>query len=183
MITLPRRSVTRFFIPLIDVLTLLFCIFLLMPLVSTGEGEAGEGQGKREQNLALEEEVRNLREAIQSRPGEMRQELEQIRKEKIDALEKRLAVRVLEIDGATGKLYYREPAGRVELRSEADARALAARDRARSQRELYYVVLYPRDARSNHPEGGERRRYENWLKGVAHEFDVPARPLGEGGMP
>ena len=34
MITPPRRSVTRFFIPLIDVLILLFCIFLLMPFVS-----------------------------------------------------------------------------------------------------------------------------------------------------
>src|SRR5262249_55125131 len=34
VITLPRRSVTRFFIPLIDVLILLFCIFLLMPFVS-----------------------------------------------------------------------------------------------------------------------------------------------------
>ena len=33
MIQMPRRSVTRFFIPLIDVLILLFCIFLLMPLV------------------------------------------------------------------------------------------------------------------------------------------------------
>ena len=41
MITLPRRSVTRFFIPMIDVLTLLFCIFLLMPFV---EKEAGSGK-------------------------------------------------------------------------------------------------------------------------------------------
>ena len=38
MITQPRRSVTRFFIPLIDVLILLFCIFLLMPFVSRPEG-------------------------------------------------------------------------------------------------------------------------------------------------
>ena len=38
MIRLPRRSVTRFFIPLIDVLILLFCIFLLMPIVEEGAG-------------------------------------------------------------------------------------------------------------------------------------------------
>ena len=31
---MPRRSVTRFFIPMIDVLTLLFCIYLLMPMVA-----------------------------------------------------------------------------------------------------------------------------------------------------
>ena len=41
MIEFPRRSVTRFFIPLIDVLTLLFCIFLLMPLVKA-KAEADE---------------------------------------------------------------------------------------------------------------------------------------------
>ena len=28
----PERSVTRFFIPLIDVLLLLFCIYLLLPI-------------------------------------------------------------------------------------------------------------------------------------------------------
>ena len=32
MIQMPRRSVTRFFIPLIDVMILLFCIFLLLPV-------------------------------------------------------------------------------------------------------------------------------------------------------
>src|SRR3954447_15359117 len=35
MIERPKRSVTRFFVPLIDVMILLFCIFLLMPFVST----------------------------------------------------------------------------------------------------------------------------------------------------
>ena len=34
MIEMPSRSITRFFIPMIDVLTLLFCIYLLMPMVS-----------------------------------------------------------------------------------------------------------------------------------------------------
>ena len=42
MLEMPRRSVTRFFIPLIDVLTLLFCIFLMMPAVKkTTEAEVG----------------------------------------------------------------------------------------------------------------------------------------------
>ena len=35
MIHIPKRSVTRFFIPLIDVLTLLFCIYLLLPIVKS----------------------------------------------------------------------------------------------------------------------------------------------------
>jgi hypothetical protein len=40
MIRPPRRSVTRFFIPLIDVLILLFCVFLLMPFVGTPDATA-----------------------------------------------------------------------------------------------------------------------------------------------
>ena len=43
MIQFPRRSVTRFFIPLIYVLTLLFCIFLMMPAVKkVTDAEAAE---------------------------------------------------------------------------------------------------------------------------------------------
>ena len=37
MIHMPRRSVTRFFVPLIDVLILLFCIFLLLEFNSEAE--------------------------------------------------------------------------------------------------------------------------------------------------
>ncbi|MEN9673721.1 MAG: hypothetical protein RL553_1986, partial [Planctomycetota bacterium] len=37
MIQLPKRSVTRFFIPLIDVLILLFCVFLFLPMVGQGD--------------------------------------------------------------------------------------------------------------------------------------------------
>ena len=39
MIVMPRRSVTRFFIPLIDVLLLLFVVFLLMPIANLEELE------------------------------------------------------------------------------------------------------------------------------------------------
>ena len=38
MIRPPQRAVTRFFIPLIDVLILLFGIFLFLPFVSRPEG-------------------------------------------------------------------------------------------------------------------------------------------------
>ena len=39
MLRMPQRSVTRFFIPLIDVLTLLFCIYLLMPIIKPAGAE------------------------------------------------------------------------------------------------------------------------------------------------
>ncbi len=40
MIHMPRRNVTRFFIPLIDVLILLFCIFLLMEFNTATKADA-----------------------------------------------------------------------------------------------------------------------------------------------
>ena len=55
MLEMPRRSVTRFFIPLIDVLTLLFCIFLMMPAVrKTAEAEVGVTASLEEKTAELE---------------------------------------------------------------------------------------------------------------------------------
>ena len=46
MIERPKRAVTRFFVPLIDVLILLFCIFLLMPFVATPQRPEPEPKAK-----------------------------------------------------------------------------------------------------------------------------------------
>src|SRR5215813_12391928 len=106
MIQLPRRSVTRFFIPLIDVLTLLFCIFLLMP--SVGEiqkpDSAPPGQppvpGDRHATIGWTGLLQHERE-----------EIGRLQREKIEMLQRRLALRVLEIDADTGKLYVQEAKG------------------------------------------------------------------------
>src|SRR5260370_26675474 len=66
MIEMPKRSVTRFFIPLIDVLTLLFCIFLLMPMVKSAGETAEETRPPADEPMAADE----------------RQELEQLRQER-----------------------------------------------------------------------------------------------------
>src|SRR5215831_18982554 len=105
MIKLPRRSVTRFFIPLIDVLLLLFCIFLLMPLVKGGnENAADDAEIARPDRLRqLQEEVNRLRRELRETPHDLRAELEKLRQEKIQVLQERLDIHVLEIDAATGK--------------------------------------------------------------------------------
>jgi hypothetical protein len=179
MIRLPQRSVTRFFIPLIDVLTLLFCIFLVMPLVGQSEGETDAARAEKERQL--NDELDTLRRERPDLSRRLQDELERLRHEKVQALKERLAVRVLEIDGATGKLYYRDP-DRIEIRNQADARELIERDRRlrdAGQRELYYLVLYPRDRRSNYPTEGQRQDYERWFDGVALAFDIPgAAPEG-----
>jgi len=183
MIQLPRRSVTRFFIPLIDVLLLLFCIFLLMPLVkATGEG--AEATATPEERLReLEQKLEKLQREANEKPQDLRDELEQLRQEKLKTLQERLAVRVLQIDPDTGMLFYNDPE-RVEVRNQADAQKLINQDRreqAGGKREVYYLILYPRDPTSPFPHRGQRERYDQWFADAAHGWDVPgAGPAGGG---
>jgi hypothetical protein len=170
--------VTRFFIPLIDVLILLFAIFLVMPLVGS-EVETDAARAEKDQQLKAELDALRSKQPELSR--RLQDELERLRNEKVQALKERLAVRVLEIDGSTGKLYFNDP-DRVEIRNQADARELIERDRrarGTSQRELYYLILYPRDRKSAYPTEGQRQDYERWFDGVALAFDIPgAAPEG-----
>jgi hypothetical protein len=179
MIQLPRRSVTRFFIPLIDVLTLLFCIFLLMPLIkSAGEGQdqssspsdrsesnALGGSGSQAPKSSESLELENARRA--------RQDLEQLQKEKIETLQQRLFIRVLEIDADTGKLFSQQGDDRLEIANQDEALKLIAQHRQEAgKRELYYLFLYPRRL-TGFPEEGQIKRYETWFRGVAHGLDNP----------
>src|SRR6516164_2439417 len=101
MIQLPKRSVTRFFIPLIDVLTLLFCIFLLMPLAQNSE------ESLTEQLRGKEEELERLRnKGADTRALEA--ELERLHKQ-LRLADRFPPTRVLEIDSKSGQLFYRDP--------------------------------------------------------------------------
>ena len=178
MIELPRRSVTRFFIPLIDVLTLLFCIFLVLPLAKE-PGDTSADMAELEERLRQkEEDLKRLSDAGRDMPRELRDEIDKLRHEKGKALEKRLAVRVLEINGDSGKLYYRDPQ-LVLIPNEAAAHALIDADRRKQgQKELYYLILYPRNPDSTHPTVGQKGDYDSWFQGVALGYDRPAAKEG-----
>lgn len=171
MIQMPRRSVTRFFIPLIDVLILLFCIFLLMPYVKrTGsEGsDPGTSPPTDPRPPATSAEAADLARRLE----EERKELERLRKEKGEVIQQRLVLHVLEIDGADGRLYYRDPQ-RVEIANQAEAAALIGRHKtAAGSKEVYYLILFPRQA-SGWPTQGQFKNYDRWFADVAHSFDVP----------
>jgi hypothetical protein len=175
MIRLPRRSVTRFLIPLIDVLTLLFCIFLLMPLVPVrAPGEGAEGPRRSEPDpLALRPDRPAAElEQLNKQVERQRQELERLRREKIETLQERLAIRVLEIDPETGKLFYHDPE-RVEITSPGQARRLIEQhQRAARGRELFYLFLFPRQL-TGFPLERQVQQYDRWFEGVAHGFDNP----------
>jgi hypothetical protein len=178
MIQLPRRSVTRFFIPLIDVLTLLFCIFLLLPLIKGGTQE-GEGGGNSAPLASPPLPANTVPESVldeqasRDRLRHEREELDQLRKAKIETLQNRLFIRVLEIDPDNGNLVYHEDNQRWEIASEADMQRLTERQRrAAGTRELYYLLLYPRRV-TGFPERRQIQQYERWLSDVAHGFDNP----------
>jgi hypothetical protein len=185
MLRMPQRSITRFFIPMIDVLTLLFCIYLLMPLTGGPEDSAARAELRaREDQLRREERLRALERKEKGGTElseKMRKEIEELRKARVKDLERKLLVRVLEINPKTGRLYYRDPE-RVEVRSQADARDLIERDRrAAGGRDLYYLIMYPRDPSSDFPTRGQRQEYDRWFEGVALGYDNPAAAPGGGG--
>jgi hypothetical protein len=186
MIQMPRRSVTRFFIPLIDVLILLFCIFLLMPLFREEQTQGKEGTSPEaavdlaQEKAALERELeRRTRELEQLRMryqpqidlDKLRAELERLRKEKIQTIQQRLFVRVLDIDPRTGALSFQDAAvpdkPGVKLSSAEAVRSLINRHRQEAgDRELYYVFLFPRGD-TGFPTEQQFEQYKRWFGDVA----------------
>ena len=183
MIQMPQRSVTRFFIPMIDVLTLLFSIYLLLPMVANPEGAESEAdrQAREERLRWAEAELAKRGEQGEAMTAKLREEVERLRRLKTQELQNRLAVRVLEIDGQTGQLFYRDP-DRVEISSQADAHKLIERDRQAqgvARKELYYLILYPRDPDSAYPTREQKQHYDRWFEGVALGYDVPGSGPGK----
>jgi septal ring factor EnvC (AmiA/AmiB activator) len=169
MIHMPRRSVTRFFIPLIDVLLLLFGIFLLMPFVSEEQSDALAARAKVEdqseeierlkRQLARQKEelakLRHLREP-QDEIDRLRAELERANAELKRLVAARLdqfhrALRIIEVEAATGKLTYFDAANAKEPLLKIDSAKAADSLITRLQKEVgdkemfleFYVVGNP----------------------------------------
>jgi hypothetical protein len=170
MIHPPRRSVTRFFIPLIDVLTLLFCIFLVMPLARDAREASAKDQLKASagDRNALEAEVKRLR-------------------EKIDELEGRgggkpewANVRTIEFNNDTGERYYFKGRQRVPLGKSDDAngakliRDMVDEDRrlVGSRRKLNYTVQIPRRDDLRHPNQKDLNDLEKEIIAAGASFGV-----------
>lgn len=162
---------TRFFIPLIDVLILLFCIFLLMPYVKSDE-DSGGSIGPQEKQDSPKDAASLHKELDRARRERDRLQLER------DRAVRQQVVSVLEIDGTTGRLYHRGPT-RTEIASQADALALIDRQqRLAAGREVYFLILYPREL-TGFPEQRQVAAFDRWFATVPHGYDNPrGRSLG-----
>ena len=170
MIQLPKRSVVRFFVPLIDVLILLFCIFLLMPFVS-GPDAADAATSAAAVAEPLSEDVNELQRQLLDE----RKRVERLLRERVE-LADHINVKVLEIDPATGRLFVFDPAApepRQEVVEQADAQRLIDKHkRATGGREVFFLLLYPRQL-TGFPLQRQIEKYRRWFKDVPHGFDNP----------
>jgi hypothetical protein len=171
VIVMPRRSVTRFFIPLIDVLILLFCIFLLMPFVSGQPVPESTPETKALPEKSLPEDVKTL----QAMLAEEKLRVARLEKEKHSKLTDRLIVRVLEIDPTNGSLFNFNP-DRQEIRSEADALRVITRQKAQAAKDgvvkdVYFLILLPPRG-SSFPTKAQINQFDQWFKDVPHGFEV-----------
>ncbi len=170
MIAQPKRSVTRFFVPLIDVMILLFCIFLLMPFVSKPD----EGKGASEPPEAVDPTLPTNVEKLQQELAAARRRIEELKKQRA-SLGDRLSVRVVEVDKETGKLFAfdADGGGRQEVRDQADAERIINQQRARAgAKDVFFLILYPREL-SGYPLREQIETYRRWFKDVPHGFDNP----------
>jgi hypothetical protein len=175
----PKRAVTRFFIPLIDVLILLFCIFLFMPFMSQ-PGAAGtedvEKTAPDPKELTPEEMKRDIA-GLRADLDRARKDVRRLKDERADPTAK-LSVSVLEIDPKSGALYYFRDGDRLPVKDARAALDVIDDHKRRSGvgKEPFFIILMPREL-SGYPSGRQIAEYENWFKGVPHRFDNPLGPV------
>lgn len=184
MIQLPRRSVTRFFIPLIDVLILLFCIFLLMEFNSATEFEKQtEVVEDQSRDLVkwkgmLDDRTKELHKYEDLRPqlnelDNVKKELEALKAASLQSLQQRTFFRVIDIDRHDGTISFYDdarPDRPIKIMNDKIVQELLERHQLEANgREIYYYFMRTRPSEddvknkkvsSGYPTGGQIKRYK-----------------------
>lgn len=184
MIELPRRSLTRFFIPLIDVLILLFAMFILLPVVDDRSQQViPDDPDRLRQALAdLQKRLRQLEEQ-KGTPEKIRKELENLRKQ-LENLPELVEPVILQIDPETGVLKASDEQinATLKITSQDDAlsfiekkkRWLEKKEREEplgAKRALLFIFRYPpAELNSPHPSVAAKARYERWFRDQKYRF-------------
>jgi hypothetical protein len=173
VIHLPERAVTRFFVPLIDVLILLFCIFLLLPFVSAPADATSGGEVTDLDTLRAE-----LKKAKDDLSIEKKR-TEELMRERAESAQ-RTVVWVTDIDGDTGELTYAAPDGppgkRFGIRSAEDARTFILNTKKKTDgRAVKYLFVCPRKP-TRFPDKQTLDNITNWFSGESVTIDNPFAP-------
>jgi hypothetical protein len=183
MIHMPRRSVTRFFIPLIDVLILLFCIFLLMEFNNESkfveqsvdvELQSATMQGVEDELTRRTKELEKF-EKLQpelARVEELLKRIADLEENNLRDVQERMFFREINIDRKDGHISFYDAAADdpiTPIKSRQDAQGLIQRHTKEAKgRTVYYYFLMP-VPRGGFPTGPQLREYAGWFdaKGVA----------------
>jgi hypothetical protein len=173
VIHLPERAVTRFFVPLIDVLILLFCIFLLLPFVSSPADSPAGGEVTDLDTLRAE-----LKKAKDDLSIEKKR-TDELMRERAESAQ-RTVVWVTDIDGDTGELTYAAPDGppgkRFAIASADDARTFILNTKKRTDgRAVKYLFVCPRKP-ARFPDKRTLDNITNWFSGESVTIDNPFAP-------
>ncbi len=196
MIEMPKRSVTRFFIPLVDIMMLLFSMFLLLPMLE-GSRQGQDGNGKsaaelEEDNRTLADRADMLKHQVDELAAEvallrkyadpqisleqLKKEIEELRKTKIDVLQKRLFLQVVAFDPNRNELVYFEKGPDAKSRVIANAKDVGQlvhqheKQAEQNGLELFYVLLLP--AFPHGPGPGRLQEYKKWFGDVPYQIIV-----------
>lgn len=165
MIERPKRAVTRFFVPLIDVLILLFCIFLLMPFVSSPAAPAAKDQPTKAKDADLPTDVATLQRELVT----ARKEVERLKAGQ-GKLAEQISLKVIQFDPdrkAEG-LYYVKDGERVYLtRDEVARNLITEHTRASGTRTPFFLFEFSRRAT---PSQETYRKIAEWFTGIEYQF-------------
>jgi biopolymer transport protein ExbD len=186
MIQMPRRPVTRFAIPLIDVLLLLFCIFLLMEFNSESKVDEKEEvvevqRGSIENMQAdLNRRIKELSQFEEDRPdlvklAKLTKDYEDLKAATLQTLQKQAYVRIIDIDGNDGSISFyddkrpKDPILKITTKEIAEKLIERHTEEARG-RVVYYYFLYPRAGKRFPTTVGQEEDYRKWFKGAANSL-------------
>jgi hypothetical protein len=183
MIHMPRRSVTRFFIPMIDVLTVLFCMFLLMPIIRENASLSQEEADAKLNPDELRKEIQDLL-GDQDRARELLADLEKRWKQ---LRQEMLYVKVIDVSPANGSLSFFDTSkpsqAPLPITSLEIARALIEKHKKEAAPlRLVYMFTRPYDPAYPHtlqPDQLLMTTYRNWFDGVECTGLVTSQPAVE----
>jgi hypothetical protein len=182
MMHMPHRNVTRFFIPLIDVLILLFCIFLLMEFNTSAKvTEQDTALEEKDESISVMENELNVRAAdLQQYARDLPKlkeyhQLELENKRLKNALmlgvQRAIVVKTIDYDGKDGSISFydetrKDPVRKIQNKEDAEELIEEHRQQA-GDREVFYQFVLPRPYRFIFPTEEQKQEYAGWFASAA----------------
>jgi hypothetical protein len=172
----PKRAVTRFFIPLIDVLILLFCIFLLLPFTNQpGTAKSADNQAEEKKEMTREELLRENA-GLRLELAKAQKDIRQLQEERTNPAEK-VAPFVIEIEPSQGHLIYYSGGKARRINDQRDAQEVIDQHKRRIGigKDPLFIIMMPRQF-SVWPSAPQLAMYQSWFKDVPAQINNPLAP-------